>query len=92
MQRRSRKIGVTGTVVECTAVAAATTTVMLALQPSPGARVDSGVLYPVQHWPTMTLIHPTEQWQTTRVKLGNPTDFRVDENFYVVPTMVPGRP
>jgi len=43
-------------------------------------------------WPTMTLIHPTEQWQTTRVRLGNPSDFRVDENFYVVPTMVPGRP
>ena len=43
-------------------------------------------------WPTMTLIHPTEQWQTTRVKLANPSDFRVDENFYVVPKVVDGRP
>jgi aminopeptidase N len=40
-------------------------------------------------WPTMTLIHPTTTWQTATVKLGNPGDFRVDENFYVVPRKVP---
>ena len=34
----------------------------------------------------MSLIRPTEAWQTAKVKLANPTDFRVDENFYVVPT------
>src|SRR5690349_24157 len=39
-------------------------------------------------WPTWTLVRPTEQWQTARVKLANPTDFRVDENFYVVPKAV----
>ena len=43
-------------------------------------------------WPTMSLIRPTEQWQTARVKLANPSDFRVDENFYVVPKVVDGRP
>ena len=40
-------------------------------------------------WPAMTLIHPTTAWQTAAVKLGNPGDFRVDENFYVVPRRVP---
>ena len=39
-------------------------------------------------WPTWTLVRPTEQWQTATVHLGNPTDFRVDENFYVVPKRV----
>ena len=43
-------------------------------------------------WPTMTLIRPTQSWQTARVKLGNPSDFRVDENFYVVPKLVDARP
>jgi hypothetical protein len=41
------------------------------------------------NWPTMTLIHPTTQWQTVKVKLGNASDFRVDENFYVVPRKIP---
>lgn len=40
-------------------------------------------------WPRMTLIRPTTAWQTAKVKLGNPGDFRVDENFYVVPRKVP---
>ena len=32
---------------------------------------------------------PAEQaWQIATVKLANPTDFRVDENFYVVPKLV----
>ena len=35
-------------------------------------------------WPTWTLVRPTESWQSARVKLGNPSDFKVDENFYVV--------
>jgi aminopeptidase N len=35
--------------------------------------------------PTMTLIHPTEVWQSVRLKLPNPTDFRIDPNFYVIP-------
>ena len=43
-------------------------------------------------WPTWTLIRPTEAWQTTKVQLANPTDFRVDENFYVVPKLVETRP
>jgi aminopeptidase N len=34
-------------------------------------------------WPTFSVIHPTEAWQTTPVKLANPSDFRVDANFYV---------
>jgi hypothetical protein len=43
-------------------------------------------------WPTWTLITPTETWQTARVHLANPTDFKVDENFYVVPKAVDSRP
>jgi len=31
-------------------------------------------------------------WQTATVHLANPTDFRVDENFYVVPRLTEGRP
>jgi hypothetical protein len=30
-------------------------------------------------------IRPTESWKTVRLKLNRPEDFRVDENFYVVP-------
>jgi len=30
-------------------------------------------------------IRPTESWKTARVTLSRPEDFRVDENFYVVP-------
>jgi hypothetical protein len=36
-------------------------------------------------WPMFTLIRPTETWQRAKVKLPNPTDFRVDPNFYVIP-------
>jgi len=43
-------------------------------------------------WPTWSLIKPTETWQTATVRLGNPTDFRVDDDFYVVPKLVDGRP
>jgi aminopeptidase N len=43
-------------------------------------------------WPTMTLLHPTTSWQAATVKLGNPSDFRVDENFYVIPRSVPRAP
>ena len=31
---------------------------------------------------------PTEAWQTTALPLAHPEDFRVDENFYVVPRRV----
>jgi len=34
---------------------------------------------------TSTWIRPTERWNTTIVKLNRPEDFRIDENFYVVP-------
>ena len=37
---------------------------------------------------TSSLIKPTETWQTATVHLGNPSDFRVDDNFYVVPKAV----
>ena len=36
---------------------------------------------------TYTLLHPTEQWQTTPTKLSSAAAFHVDENFYV--TAVP---
>ncbi|HEX5074000.1 MAG TPA: M1 family metallopeptidase [Gemmatimonadaceae bacterium] len=39
-------------------------------------------------WPTWSLIKPTETWQTATVHLGNASDFRVDDNFYVVPKAV----
>jgi len=39
-------------------------------------------------WPTWSLITPTETWQTATVHLGNPSDFRVDDNAYVVPKLV----
>ena len=41
-------------------------------------------------WPTMGVLHPTTSWQRTRVRVPNPTDFRLDENFYVVPRRVEG--
>jgi aminopeptidase N len=34
-------------------------------------------------WPSLALIRPTTAWQRVRVRLPNPTDFRVDPNFYV---------
>ena len=39
-------------------------------------------------WPTMAVIHPTEAWQSMRVKLPNASDFRVDQNYYVNPKRV----
>jgi aminopeptidase N len=35
-------------------------------------------------WPALAWIHPTTRWQRVRVKLPNPSDFRVDPDFYVV--------
>ncbi|MEO8563117.1 MAG: M1 family metallopeptidase [bacterium] len=35
-------------------------------------------------WPELAWIHPITKWQRVRVKLPNPSDFRVDPNFYVV--------
>ncbi|MDB4950797.1 MAG: Peptidase rane alanine aminopeptidase [Gemmatimonadetes bacterium] len=32
-----------------------------------------------------SVIHPTESWKTSRVRLPSAADFRVDENFYVKP-------
>ncbi len=31
----------------------------------------------------MSVIRPTETWQTTRLGLASPSDFRVDVNYYV---------
>lgn len=33
---------------------------------------------------SFTLIHPTERWQTAKLRLKRAADFRVDERFYVV--------
>jgi hypothetical protein len=33
---------------------------------------------------TFRFIQPIERWLTTPVRLRNPEDFRVDENFYVL--------
>jgi len=43
-------------------------------------------------WPTWSLVRPTSSWQTARVRLANPSDFKVDQNFYVVPKLVEARP
>jgi aminopeptidase N len=59
------------------------------------ANVVAGFDMPIRvtlDWPTWTLIRPTEQWQTAIVHLANPTDFRIDENFYVVPKQVDVHP
>ena len=40
------------------------------------------------NWPEFSTIHPTEAWQTRPVKLPTPTDFRVDQNSYVIPREV----
>jgi len=34
-------------------------------------------------WPELALIHPTEAWQSSPLKLANLSDFKVDLNFYV---------
>lgn len=50
--------------------------------------VVSGFDMPIRvtlDWPTWTLIKPTESWQSVHVKLPNPSDFKVDPNFYVIP-------
>jgi hypothetical protein len=33
----------------------------------------------------LTTIRPTESWQTATLRLSKPSDFVVDENFYVIP-------
>ena len=38
------------------------------------------------------VIHPTEQWQTAKLKLANPADFKVDPDYYVVTKEVPRGP
>jgi hypothetical protein len=35
-------------------------------------------------WPTLGWLRPSTSWQRVRVKLANPSDFRVDPDFYVV--------
>ncbi|MEP6492120.1 MAG: M1 family metallopeptidase [bacterium] len=35
-----------------------------------------------------SVIRPTEAWKTTKVSLANPSDFKVDVNFYVTPKAV----
>jgi aminopeptidase N len=35
-------------------------------------------------WPRLTRIRPTTSWQTIPVDVANPSDFRVDENYYVI--------
>ncbi len=42
-------------------------------------------------WPTLTVIHPTTEWQTLTVKLANAADFRVDENYFVTTRLVSER-
>jgi aminopeptidase N len=37
---------------------------------------------------TMTVLHPTESWQTAKLSLRSPADFKVDRNYYVVPKNV----
>jgi aminopeptidase N len=38
------------------------------------------------------VIHPTEQWQTAKLKLAKPADFKVDPDYYVVAKEVPRGP
>jgi aminopeptidase N len=40
-------------------------------------------------WPRLTRIRPTTSWQSIPVDVANPSDFRVDENYYVIPREVP---
>lgn len=35
-------------------------------------------------------IHPTTRWQTTRLHLSDPADFKIDKNFYVIPRPAAG--
>jgi hypothetical protein len=32
---------------------------------------------------TYSWLHPTAEWQTAGVRLGSPSEFRVDPDFYV---------
>jgi aminopeptidase N len=41
-------------------------------------------------WPTLSFIHPTDQWQHMAVRLPYPAVFRVDDNFYVTTRDVGG--
>jgi aminopeptidase N len=36
----------------------------------------------------LSTIHPTESWQSATLHLARPSDFAVDENFYVIPRNV----
>jgi hypothetical protein len=40
---------------------------------------------------TYGLVHPTARWQTQRVHLSSPEQFRVDDNFYVLTARLPIR-
>jgi len=33
---------------------------------------------------SFSVVHPTEAWQTTALRLASPADFKVDANFYVI--------
>ena len=35
-------------------------------------------------WPEFAVIHPTEAWQASLLRLANSADFKVDQNFYVI--------
>jgi hypothetical protein len=39
----------------------------------------------------LSVIRPTEEWQSVPVEIADPADFRVDENYYVVPRPVEER-
>jgi aminopeptidase N len=43
-------------------------------------------------WPAFAVIHPTETWQTSPLRLANPADFKVDPNYYVNPKDVTPKP
>jgi aminopeptidase N len=36
----------------------------------------------------MSVVRPTESWQTATLTLANPRDFKVDPNYYVIPREV----
>jgi aminopeptidase N len=40
----------------------------------------------------LSWLRPTESWQSATLKLPNPADFRVDQNFYVVARKVDSKP
>ena len=34
-----------------------------------------------------SVLRPTETWQTAELHLGNPSGFKVDENYFVIPKL-----